>query len=125
MAFKCTKYQKILVGPKKTCDTCESRRLGSECEHRVWQKGVLKEGGRRARAFRREIWPYGIDGLRLFYNLGEDGNYHYVGMKQNRLERNFTEPLDSVNKHIPQTLTPEQMDAIKKNPKNYIKMGDL
>lgn len=115
MAYRCTLYNKILVGPKKTCDSCEISDLQSMCDHRVWQNGVLKEGGRRARGERRQIWPHGTRGPGFYYNLQEDGNYHYwqtipswslVGSNEVKI------PALAV-------LTPEEMAFVKKNCRNY------
>jgi hypothetical protein len=121
MAYRCTKYNKILVGPKKTCESCEIGDLESKCEHRVWQDGVLKEGGRRTRGIIREIWPYGYDGRGFRYSLGDDGNYHLTQIDDTRAPMDLTTRVRS-NVDIPKIpiLTPEEMQLCKKNRRYYL-----
>lgn len=111
MAYRCSKYNKILVGPKKSCENCEEGGLESKCEHRVWQEGILKVGGQRTRGKWRQIWPKGIDGPCLPYILKEDGKYHYEGKIPENLEILILE-----------SLTPEEMEFVKANRRNYFEL---
>lgn len=122
MAYRCTKYNKILVGPKKTCEICEIGNLESECEYRVWQEGVLKEGGKRTRGVRREIWPLGISGLGFFYTLGDDGNYHCRSPKPSGTTRNRSKITKEWGILVLETLTPEEMSIVKKDRRNYFEL---
>lgn len=96
MAYKCTKYDKIIVGPKKTCESCEISDLESKCEYRVWQEGVLKVRKERNRNYKKRvsseptkslpiIFALDISGLiksgkaYLRYILGTDERYYFSG----------------------------------------------
>jgi hypothetical protein len=118
MAYRCNRYAKILVGPKKTCEARCGKGLEDACDYRSWQEGVLKAGGRRARtqkpaerdfpmvfAFDAQL-PSG-EKMRVNYLLGDDGSYHYFG-------RDPTEPLT-----IFPVLTKEDLALAKECKWNY------
>lgn len=115
MAYKCSKYNKILVGPKLKCEGCKEpgkSGLESKCQYKVWQEGVLKEGGKRTRGKWRYISPRGVEGPTFQYALyEEDGAYHYVG--GNRKDSSIP---------ILEILTPNDMMLVKKNRDNYFEL---
>jgi hypothetical protein len=121
MAYRCTKYNKILVGPRKTYESCDTGSLESKCEHRVWQNGVLKEGGQRSRGILREIWPYGYAGKGLHYTLKQDGNYHFSRF-DNRHSVSDTVTGTSLDFPAMPVLTPEEMQLCKKDRRNYLEL---
>jgi len=121
MTYKCTKYNKILVGSKKTCDSAVCG-IGykNKCNYRIWQEGVLKEGGQRARGIRRTIFPKGAYGPGFFYVLGDDGNYHHF-----KTSSDYTQSREGISvendAEIPfiPVLTPEEMADLKKHRWKY------
>jgi len=95
MAFKCIKYNKILVGPRKTCESCKISNLESECEYRIWQDGVLKVKKEKKRSHKQPMSSMDTEPLPmaigldisdltnsketyLRYMLGKDEKYYYL-----------------------------------------------
>ncbi len=104
MAYRCLKFDKILVGPRKTCDNCETGDWKTGCEYRVWQDGVLKDGGQRTRG----KWM-SVDRYASCYELGDDGKYHYRGGLPEGAP-------------ILELLSAEEMGSIKADGANYYKL---
>ena len=106
MAYRCMKYDKILVGPKKPCEKCEESDLESECGYRVWQNGILKEGGKRTRG----KWVF-LKRRISCYELGDDGMYHYRG----GLPEEDALPILEI-------LTKDEMEFVGKHMLNYYRL---